>query len=168
MVPPFATKQQTEKRPWEGQGFVMNVSTQIFSERTPPGTPAALGTIDLDVANSIANATGQSVDTGQDANGDRPEVDYSRLKFLVVDDSRFCRSMIKNALAIYRIGNVLEADDAAEAISTLQAVAVDFVLVDYEMPGFDGVEFTRRIRWSEEDALDPKIPIIMISCHTEV
>ncbi|MDA1325100.1 MAG: response regulator [Proteobacteria bacterium] len=128
---------------------------------------AALSKLDIEVANSVANATRSPVATDQDERGDHPDVDYSRLKFLVVDDSRFCRTLIKNALAAYRIGNVLEADDAADAINTLQSVAIDFILVDYEMPGSDGVQFTRHIRWSEGGGIDPTVPIIMISGHTE-
>jgi CheY-like chemotaxis protein len=123
--------------------------------------------VDIDVANSIANVTARPTDIDQDGSDDHPVVEYSRLKFLVVDDSRFCRTLIKNALANYKINHVLEANDPAEAINILQTVAVDFVLVDYEMPGSDGVEFTRRIRWSEDDDLNPEIPIIMISQHTD-
>ena len=145
----------------------MNVITPSVSEWKSPRTQSTVDSVDTDVANSIANAIGHPVEMDLPESGDQPEVDYSRLRFLVIDDSRFCRTLIKNALAIYKIGNILEAGDAAEALKTLEAIAVDFILLDYEMPGSDGVELTRRIRWSECDVLDPQIPIIMISSHTD-
>ena len=142
----------------------MAVITPSISKRK---IQAALSKLDKEVANSVASATCRPISTDQGERADHPDADYSRLKFLVIDDSRFYRTLIKNALAIFRIGNVLEAKDATDAINTLQTVAVDFILVDYEMPGSDGVQFTRHIRWSESDGIDPTIPIIMISGHTE-
>lgn len=102
-----------------------------------------------------------------DSRDDIDLIDYSRLRFLIIDDSRFCRTLIRNALAIYRIADILEAANSTDALEVLQTTAVDFVLVDYEMPGSDGVELTRRIRWSEEKGINPEVPIIMISRHTD-
>ena len=143
----------------------MTVITPIVSQWNTARPPAADNVIDRDVADSVAHAIGRPID--RDQSGDFPDVDYSRLKFLVIDDSRFCRTLIRNALAVYRISDVLEAADADAALDILQTIDVDFVLVDYEMPGSDGVEFTRRIRWSEGGKLNPEVPIIMISRHTD-
>lgn len=93
----------------------------------------------------------------------RAAVDLGTLHFLVVDDSRFYRSVIKNALAAVRLTRVMEAVDAEDALQALRASSIDFVLVDYEMPEVNGVEFVRKVRWSEEAGIDPRIPVIMIS-----
>jgi len=101
------------------------------------------------------------------AAGDDTEPDYSRLKILIVDDSRFYRTVIINALAPFRLTNVIEARDGADALEALRTNEVDFVLVDYEMPEMNGAEIVRHIRWSEDDSIDTELPIIMISSFTE-
>jgi CheY-like chemotaxis protein len=95
--------------------------------------------------------------------GGRAPVDLAALHYLVVDDSRFYRSVIKNALAAVRLTKVVEAVDGSDALQAMRASAVDFVLADYEMPVLNGIEFVRTVRWSEEAGIDPRIPIIMIS-----
>lgn len=100
-------------------------------------------------------------------NGDDLEADYSRLKILIVDDSRFYRTVIINALAPFRLTNIIEARDGSDALEALRTNEVDFVLVDYEMPEMNGAEFVRQVRWTEDDSIDPELPIIMISSFTE-
>ena len=95
--------------------------------------------------------------------GGRAPADLAALHYLVVDDSRFYRSVIKNALAAVRLTKVVEAVDGSDALQAMRASAVDFVLADYEMPVLNGIEFVRTVRWSEEAGIDPRIPIIMIS-----
>jgi two-component system, chemotaxis family, chemotaxis protein CheY len=91
-------------------------------------------------------------------------LDLATLRYLIVDDSRFYRSVIKNALAAVRLTHVAEAVDGSDALQALRTSQFDFVLVDYEMPVLNGIEFVRKIRWAEEaDALNARIPIIMVS-----
>ena len=92
---------------------------------------------------------------------------YSRLKILIVDDSRFYRTVIINALAPFRLTNVIEAVDGADALEALRSNEIDLVLIDYEMPGMNGAEFVRNVRWSEDEGINAEMPIIMISMFTE-
>jgi CheY-like chemotaxis protein len=93
--------------------------------------------------------------------------DYSRLKILIVDDSRFYRTVIINALAPFRLTNVIEARSGAEALEVLRTNEIDFALIDYEMPEMNGAELVRQIRWSDDEKLNAQLPIIMISSFTE-
>ena len=98
---------------------------------------------------------------------DDTDQDYSRLRILIVDDSRFYRTVIMNALAPFRLTNVLEAVDGDDAFEALRTSDIDLLLVDFEMPGLNGAELVRQIRWSEDEKIDATVPIIMISNFTE-
>ncbi len=89
------------------------------------------------------------------------------LTYLIVDDQRFCRTMIKAALRNNGIGSILEAGDAAEAFELIVAPdnPVDFILVDLDMPILSGAEFTRIVRRGI-DVPNPEVPIIMVSGFT--
>lgn len=146
----------------------MTVITPFVSQwnmSRPPVAPVPMDLFDKQVTAGVLGADAPPIDV--DERDEISDIDYARLRFLIVDDSRFCRTLIKNALAAYRINNVVEAADATDALETLQTTAVDFVLVDFEMPGSDGVELTRRIRWSEQKSINREVPIIMISRHTD-
>lgn len=105
--------------------------------------------------------------TGLCSSADDTDQDYSQLRILIVDDSRFYRTVIINALAPFRLTNVLEAVDGDDALEALRTSEVDFLLVDFEMPGLNGAELVREIRWSEDEKIDSTVPIIMISNFTE-
>lgn len=94
-------------------------------------------------------------------------VDPAELRILIVDDSRFCRGVIRNALSVFHFMNTVEAVDAENALEIMNSNRIDMVLVDFEMPGIGGVELVRSIRWDESGDLNPEVPIIMISKHTE-
>jgi two-component system response regulator (stage 0 sporulation protein F) len=66
-------------------------------------------------------------------------------KILLVDDDETFRSMLRRTLQ--RAGHtVVEADDGAAAIRTLDHVAADLVLTDILMPGVEGIETIRTLR----------------------
>ena len=55
--------------------------------------------------------------------------------------------------------------DGAEAITALETVAYDLVLMDVQMPEMDGLEATRLIRDPDSAVLDHKVPIIAMTAH---
>jgi two-component system chemotaxis response regulator CheY len=65
---------------------------------------------------------------------------------LVVDDSRAMRSILARFMT--RLGfEVSQAGDGAEALAMLDSgVRPDVALVDWNMPGMDGVAFVRSVR----------------------
>ena len=64
---------------------------------------------------------------------------------LVVDDSRVIRKVARRILEDLGF-EVAEAGDGLEAMAWCQAVMPDVVLLDWRMPGMDGVEFVRKLR----------------------
>lgn len=75
-------------------------------------------------------------------------------KVLVVDDSRFARLMTRRVIEAARPGwEVVEAVDGLEAIAAYERVSPDYVILDMNMPGIDGLETARQIRAHDPDAV---------------
>ncbi|MFC3957409.1 chemotaxis-specific protein-glutamate methyltransferase CheB [Halovivax cerinus] len=81
-------------------------------------------------------------------------------RVLVVDDSRFIRTVVEDALCAAGY-DVETASDGEAAIDAVRAFEPDVVTMDVEMPGVDGIETVDRIM-----ATDPT-PIVMLSVHTD-
>ncbi len=94
------------------------------------------------------------------------ETKIRKLRLLIVDDSRFARSLVKSAVQNYGMRDIIETDCAVEALQILGTDEFDLMLVDYEMPIMTGAELARRVR-EGRDVPDPTIPIILISGYTD-
>ena len=81
-------------------------------------------------------------------------------KILVVDDDSQLRRALRTILASQGC-MVIEARDGEEAIGEIRADRPDLVLLDVNMPGFDGIETCRRIRKFSDAA------IIMVTVRGE-
>lgn len=81
------------------------------------------------------------------------------LKVLVVDDDEVDRMAVRRALKASGIDTlVTEADGADSALACLAGGTFDCALIDYRMPGSDGLEVVRRAR--EKGVL---VPFIMLT-----
>ena len=82
---------------------------------------------------------------------------------LVVDDEVAVRAVPAGFLRDCGY-EVIETDGAAAALDLIeQGQAVDLALVDFAMPGLNGVEFARRAR-----PLRPDMPIILLTGYFDV
>lgn len=86
-----------------------------------------------------------------------------RGKILVVDDEVAIRRMI--CLALNQAGyDCLEAADTNEARTRIVNDTPDLVLLDWMLPGVNGVEFARRLR---REKLTQGLPVIMLTARAE-
>ena len=82
---------------------------------------------------------------------------------LIVDDSKLARIVVAKALAALQPKwDRLEARDAQEALELIAKLPVDVVLVDYNMPGKNGLEFAKELR-----ALRPVMPVAIITANVQ-
>lgn len=87
------------------------------------------------------------------------------MHLLVIDDSRTCRSILRNMLE--ELGHeVTEAENGLEALQSLQGDRpVELALVDWEMPELDGIEFVRTVR---DDPRYSDVKLVMVTKQTRL
>ena len=83
------------------------------------------------------------------------------LQCLVVDDSRVVRKVARRLLESFGF-TVREAEDGQQALDACRAALPDLVLLDWNMPVMDGMEFLRAARAEH----GPDRPLVML-CTTE-
>ena len=84
------------------------------------------------------------------------------VRVLVVDDTDHVRRMLVEMLIMHGFEIAGEASDGAAAVDAARQADPDIVVMDYKMPGTDGLEATRRIR---EDR--PDQPVILYSAFLD-
>ena len=84
-------------------------------------------------------------------------------KALVVDDSKLARMVMESAFRRIRPEwELVEATNADEALEVIADGSLDVALVDFNMPGIDGLELVARIR-----KIRPKMPVAVISANVQ-
>ena len=90
-----------------------------------------------------------------------------RLNFLVVDDNKHMRALVKTILHSLGSKNVVEAADGADAFKELRHFPADIIICDWNMAPLDGLDFVRLVR-TGKDSPNPFAAIIMLTGHTEM
>src|ERR1700744_2416396 len=82
-------------------------------------------------------------------------------KVLIVDDSKLARMAIVKALrALHPDWTHVEAANADDAAAVAKQTAIDVTLLDYNMPGRDGLVFATELR-----EIRPTMPVAIISAN---
>ncbi len=88
------------------------------------------------------------------------------LKVLVVDDEPTMRKVTRSLLQAIGIKKIYEAGDGDSGLDAIASHGPDVVLLDWEMPRLNGVEFVRKVRDPEHFPF-PDVPIIMLTAYSE-
>jgi CheY-like chemotaxis protein len=84
-------------------------------------------------------------------------------KILIVDDSKLARMAVAKSLNNLRPEwTRIEATNADEALALAKQSGVDVALLDFNMPGRDGLSLAADIR-----ALDPQIAVALVSANAQ-
>jgi DNA-binding NarL/FixJ family response regulator len=83
---------------------------------------------------------------------------------LIVDDSKLARMSVAKVLStLHPDWKRIEAANATEALAHTRELSPEIVLVDFNMPGKDGVTLAAELR-----VLDPKISVAVVSANRQV
>lgn len=82
------------------------------------------------------------------------------MRFLVVDDSPTMRRIVINALKVFGIEDVVQAEDGQDGMNKLKSEKIDFIITDWNMPNMTGLELIKAVRSDEELK---NIPILMVT-----
>ena len=82
-----------------------------------------------------------------------------KLNILIIEDERFQREMLKGFLA-GEGHRVAEAKDGNTAIRQVQDGHFDLLLLDFKMPGMNGIEVLEKIK-----NINPEISVIMMTAY---
>ncbi|SNS86143.1 two component transcriptional regulator, LuxR family [Anaerovirgula multivorans] len=87
----------------------------------------------------------------------------NKIRILVVDDHSLVRQGLKQILELEKDIEVIgQAGDGEEAISKVQALKPDIVLLDINMPKLNGIHTLRRLK-----DMDSTIRVIMLTFHED-
>jgi two-component system, chemotaxis family, chemotaxis protein CheY len=92
---------------------------------------------------------------------------FDRLKVLIVDDNSHMRKMLTTILNAFGVTVIHEASDGLIAWEKMRSLNPNIIIVDWMMPGMNGLEFTKTVRTSPESP-NPFVPIIMLTGHTQI
>jgi CheY-like chemotaxis protein len=82
---------------------------------------------------------------------------------LVVDDSKLARIVVGKAIsALQPEWRRLEAANAEEALALFESEAIDVVVLDFNMPGINGLELAEQLR-----ARYPELPIALATANIQ-
>lgn len=82
-------------------------------------------------------------------------------RILIVDDSELVRQGLRGVLQANPEWEVCgEAADGASGVEMFKSLQPNIVIVDFQMPGINGLETARRM-----SAITPTVPIVMFTQH---
>jgi len=80
---------------------------------------------------------------------------------LIVDDNLVMRNIVRNSFELLKKPcKYIEADNGRRAFQLLEMNKVDLVLLDWNMPEMDGIDFLKKVRAMPEYK---NLPIVMVT-----
>src|SRR5258708_6800907 len=93
----------------------------------------------------------------------QPEV-LAKINILIVEDNKINQLLVKNSLKKFGIENFSAFENGKNALKALSQKSFDLVLLDIQMPGYDGYEIAREIRAGK--STNRYIPIVALTADT--
>lgn len=94
------------------------------------------------------------------------EARLATVKILIVDDDQYMRKVVRAMLTAIGIKHIHEANDGPAGLDAIRQTTPDIVIVDWEMPTMDGLQFIRSVRSPQQFPL-PDVPIILLTGHAD-
>jgi len=84
------------------------------------------------------------------------------IRVLIVDDTEHVREMLAQMLTLDGFEVAGKASGGQEAIASVSMSTPDIVIMDYKMPGMDGITATKSIR-----KIAPTTPVILYTAYLD-
>ncbi|MBF0369687.1 MAG: response regulator [Magnetococcales bacterium] len=73
---------------------------------------------------------------------------------MIVDDSSLARMMVRKIFATnFKEWNLIEAKNGDEALNKISEVSLDLALIDFNMPGMNGIELAEKLMTQKTDVV---------------
>ncbi|MCJ8339490.1 MAG: response regulator [Pseudomonadales bacterium] len=77
----------------------------------------------------------------------------NRETILIVDDSKLSRMVVRKFITqLQPDWQILEACDGSEALTKCEGIQIDWMSIDYNMPGMDGLTLASKLRIRNPEA----------------
>ena len=83
---------------------------------------------------------------------------------MVVDDFSTMRRILRKILKDLQFGEIIEAENGAEALSLLESTKVDLIVSDWNMPVMTGLELLKKVR---ADDRYKTLPFLMVTAEAQ-
>jgi CheY-like chemotaxis protein len=94
------------------------------------------------------------------------DLQRSRLRILLVDDTDEMREMVRGVLEAIGIKRIAEARDGQQALDMIPVFGPHVAFCDWEMKPMNGIEFIQNVR-KLPSGTDRFLPIIMLTSYAE-
>ncbi|MBU1664549.1 MAG: response regulator, partial [Gammaproteobacteria bacterium] len=163
----FAQADGSVSRKFGGTGLGLAICRQLTTlmggELTLESTPDQGSTFRF----HLHLAPGQPPSRRLADHGDSPDAlppQFPGVRVLVAEDNPVNQKLVGFMLEDCGV-NVLRADNGKAAFELLEHEQVDLVLMDCQMPEWDGMTATRAIREREQQQKRPRLPILALSAN---
>jgi len=86
--------------------------------------------------------------------------DFNNITVLIVDSQPAIVEMIKGVLTMFGVKNIVPCTDAKTGLKAYRKHKPDLIIIDWDLDGTNGIEFTKTIR---RDPENPYTPIIFMT-----
>lgn len=84
------------------------------------------------------------------------------VRVVVVDDTRHVREMLASMLTLDGFSVVGQGDSGEDAVNLATELHPDVLIIDYAMPGMDGLQASRKVKEAEPDQ-----PIVLYTAYLD-
>lgn len=90
--------------------------------------------------------------------------EFASLNVMVIEDDVFTQEVVSRILQTIGVNSVIVCDNGADALARLAGAEakIDIAVCDIEMPGMNGYEFVRKVRFGAVPGYKD-LPIIMLT-----
>ena len=92
---------------------------------------------------------------------------FDKLRILVVDDNQHMRRLIVAVLQAVGVKDLFESPDGEHAWKHMRESNPDVIILDWQLPGMNGLEFVRLLRNSPHSP-NVFVPVVMLTGHTHI